>query len=157
MQPDLRILEDKTWWVPVHPFRHADGAALFSGFVCLIAARAPPNPMGVWGTVLIFEDRTDAQEYLDLYSKKLGGDGPDMTGIELSFEPTWDGFVIQGLSADQVQNTLIDQHHVPIVVHHAWAGSVLKKLKNNGLPASTLLATQRHAQLAQRLHSTRGI
>ena len=146
MTPDLRILENRAWWAPYHPPKGAEGAVLTAGGIALAAAGVP--------NVLIFEEKDDAVEYLSLYARKMGGDGPDMSGWRglSGWEPQWEDFVVQALLPSQVQNVLIDSGHVPVVVHHAWAGSVLSKLRNQGLAASTNHAVMRHAALARRLH-----
>lgn len=144
--PDLSILEDHNWWVPYH-VPPTEGNVIVSGGVVLRGSAAP--------IVLIFDERSDAQEYLELYAKKAGGPGPDLDGVELSFEATWDGFETHELSPAKVADVLIGSGHVPIVVHHAWAGSVLKKLSSQGIHASTDLAVVRHSQLARKLHGNR--
>ena len=144
--PDLSILEDHSWWVPYH-VPPSEGSVIVSGGVVLRGGSPP--------IVLIFDELEDAQEYLELYAKKAGGTGPDLTGVTISFEATWDGFDVHELSPAKVADVLIGSGHVPIVVHHAWADTILKKMRNQGIHAATDLAVVRHSQLARKLHGNR--
>jgi len=142
MTPDLRIFEDKIWWLPYH-LPPTEGNVIHSGGAVLNASDAP--------LVLVFDDEQDARDYL---AEMEGRCGPDAfrIGQVPHFEITWEGFDCYPLQKGKLRDVLLEHGYVPIVVHHAWAGSLLKKLRNNGVAACTNLAVQRHAQLARRLH-----
>lgn len=150
---DLSILEDREWWVPYH-VPPTEGNVIVSGGMVLAASAPMSLPGSAEGDffqlVLIFEERQDALDYLAEYRRK-SGPAPDITGLVLSFEPTWDGFDAHALAPNKVADVLLGHGHVPLVVHHAWFDSIMKKLRNQGIPASTTHASLRHAQLARRM------
>jgi hypothetical protein len=148
------------WFVPIAPA----GPAALTGSVCLLGSqpsdevhhpsgrieRVPP-PFNTAGTVLVFEDPDDASEYFHAYIQ-------DDEGRIETLSIDHNTFSIARMTPQQVADNFRQSRpgalwHVPVPVHHEWAGEVVEELRGRGIPPSTTIATTRLAEYQARGYS----
>lgn len=152
----LGPLEDSnTWFCPLSTVSTIDGKVGLHlvGAVCLRAGEPcetmvvhgrvarVPKPFNLAAQVLVFEDKDDAQAYLDAY--KADKEGRHKTEGREYFIAS---MTPEGVLEQFNQSAPDTIWHVPIPVHHAWGREVIARLRQDGIAAATETATKRLEQ-----------
>lgn len=152
---NLGPLNGRTYWfLPIAPIEPV-------GSVCLPGSPAAdevhhpdgrseriPEPFCHAATVLVFETPEDASKYFVAYTSDT-----QWRSQNLAFDTS--AFSIARMSPQQVADNFHQRSpgalwHVPVPVHHEWAGEVIDALEQRGIPPSTTVATERLTEFLAR-------